>query len=795
MGTVYLAERADGHYRKQVAIKLVSPHLATEEVLRRFRNERQVEASLDHPNIARLLDGGTTDDGHPYLVMEYVEGLRIDTWCDNRKLPIRDRLMLFRQVCSGVQAAHEKEIVHRDLKPGNILVTADGTPKLLDFGIAKVLNRELSDAAETTVGAGPMTPEYASPEQVRGEPVGPASDIYALGVVLYELLTGQLPYTVQGSDLRLAARVICEHEPMKPSAAIQRTTGGAGPETVSETRGETPAGLRRRLAGDLDNIVLKALRKEPSRRYTSVTEFSEDLSHFLQDLPVQARKESLPYRGRKFLKRNRVASLAAATSAVLVLAVAGGLQQFGASRGATRAAVRSIAVLPLKNLSHDPQQEALVDGMTEALIGDLAKIRSLRVIARDSIMRYKDVSNPAASAARELKADSLVEGSVLRSGERVRISVQLTSGAMNRVLWTQTYDRDLQDVPAMESDVARAIAREIQIQLTPQEEARLSSSPVNRQAYEAYLRGRYQLYKHTREGFERSLQQFKDAIDIDPAYAPAWAGLADCYYELSTAVLPAHEAMPKARAAALKALAIDGTLAEAQTTLAQVQSQYDWDWATAEKGYLRALELNASYAQGHQYYGWYLAEQGRLKDAIREMAEAYRLDPLTPWRATNLAWTYYLARRNDEAIGQYHKILELDSQSGVTHYSLGLAYEQKQMFEPAITEFLKAQALDDKCDQCLAFLGHAYAVSGRTNEARHTLEKLLEPSRPHYVDAYYPGLVYTGLGDAANAFEWFEKAYQDRSEELLIMKVDPRLDRLHSDPRFQSLLRRIGLPQ
>ena len=206
MGTVYLAERADGQYRKQVAIKLVSPHLGTEEVLRRFRNERQVEASLDHPNIARLLDGGTTEDGLPYLVMEYVEGVRIDAWCDSRKLPVRDRLKLFRQVCAAVQSAHEREIIHRDLKPGNILVTADGTPKLLDFGIAKVLNRDLSEAAETTIGAGPMTPEYASPEQVRGERVGPASDIYALGVVLYQLLTGQLPYTVQGGDLRTMAR-------------------------------------------------------------------------------------------------------------------------------------------------------------------------------------------------------------------------------------------------------------------------------------------------------------------------------------------------------------------------------------------------------------------------------------------------------------------------------------------------------------------------------------------------------------------------------------------------------------
>ena len=264
MGTVYLAERADGQYRMQVAIKLVSRHLCTDEVLRRFRNERQVEAFLDHPNIARLLDGGATGDGLPYLVMEYVDGVRIDTWCDSRKLPVREQLKLFRQVCSAVQSVHEKHIIHRDIKPDNILVTADGTTKLLDFGIAKVLNPGLSELAEDTVGLGPMTPEYASPEQVRGERVGAASDIYALGVVLYQLLTGQLPYSAQGDDLRKA---ICEQEPAAPSKAAERT-------------GKTA--LSRQLAGDLDNILLQCLEKEPQRRYSSVEQLSEDVDRFLK---------------------------------------------------------------------------------------------------------------------------------------------------------------------------------------------------------------------------------------------------------------------------------------------------------------------------------------------------------------------------------------------------------------------------------------------------------------------------------------------------------------------------------
>ena len=329
MGTVYLSERADGQYRKRVAIKLVNPHLGTEEILRRFRNERQVLAALDHPHIARLLDGGTTEDGRPYLVMEYVEGMPIHAWCDSRKLGVRDRLRLFRKVCAAVQYAHDKEVIHRDIKPSNILVTTEGSPQLMDFGIAKVLSRELSAVTlETATGSGPMTPEYASPEQIRGEAVGPASDIYSLGVVLYQLLTGQLPYAIQAHELGRLTRIICEQEPVKPSAA-------ATLNTVSELRGESATGLRRLLAGDLDHVVLKALRKEPERRYASVAQFSDDIDRFLQDLPVRARRESLSYRGLKFLKRNRVPALAAVVGAALVAAIVVGLGRFAVSTSGT----------------------------------------------------------------------------------------------------------------------------------------------------------------------------------------------------------------------------------------------------------------------------------------------------------------------------------------------------------------------------------------------------------------------------------------------------------------------------
>jgi serine/threonine protein kinase/tetratricopeptide (TPR) repeat protein len=746
MGAVYRAVREDD-FRMQVAIKLLKRGTDTEAALKRFRIERQILAGLQHPNIAHLIDGGATETGLPYFVMEYVEGTPLLEYA--APLPVRQRLELFRVVCSAVQYAHEKLIVHRDIKPGNILVSPEGIPKLLDFGIAKLLD-PAADGATATAGMRLMTPDYASPEQVQGEPVTTATDVYSLGAVLYELLTDQRAHHV---------------ERKKPSMVAKH------------------------LDPDLDNIVLMALRKEPERRYGSVQEFSDDIDRFLQDLPVRARKENLLYRGRKFLKRSRALILAGTIGAVIILAILTGLSRISkpnASRS-TDAAPRSIAVLPLENLSHDPQQEPFVDGMTDALIGDLGKIRSLRVIARDSVMRYKGAHKPATSTARELNANALVEGSVLRSGDRVRVSVQVRAGAMDRVLWSQTYDRDLQDMPALQSDAARAIAREIQIPLTPQEEARLSPSrAVNRQAYEAYFKGRYQWYKFNDEGWNKSIQYFKQAVDIDPAYALAWAGLADGYYGVSDQTLPPREAMPLARAAALRALALDENLAEAHASLAIIQAQYDWDWASAEKSFRRALELNPSYAYGHRYYSWYLAEMGRLDQAISEAQEAYRLDPLPPLIGTHLGWIYSLARRPDQAIAQLHKVLEIDSSAAVTHWSLGAAYEQKGMVDQAIAEYLKVQAMPH--------LAHIHAVTGKREQARRELAKLLEGSRQHYIDPYVIAGIYVGLGETDKAFEWFEKAYEERSEEILFLKVDPVLDSIHADPRYQSLLRRIGLP-
>lgn len=790
MGTVYLAERSDGEFRKQVAIKLMTPQFGAGKVVNRFRNERQVLAALDHPNIARLLDGGSTEQGFPYLVMDYVDGIRIDDWCDNRRLTVRARLKLFLHVCAAVEYAHAKQVIHRDIKPNNILVTAEGVPKLLDFGIAKVLNPDLrAETLETTTGFAPMTPDYASPEQVRGEPPGPPTDIYSLGLVLYRLLTGRLPYQLPETDLPRVAQVICEAEPVKPSVAVSRD------DSMAASRGESAYGLRQALAGNLDNIVLNALRKEPERRYGSVREFSEDIERHLENVPVHARQESLHYHGRQFVGRHRTVIATAAVSTITVLALVAMLQRFAPSTSGTVSATQSIAVLPFENLSNDAQ-EPLVEGVTDGLMTGLAKIRQLRVISRESATRYRGAPQAPAQIARNLGANALVQGSVQQSEDHIRVNLRLIAGSMERVQWSKTYDAEVRDIPAVQDEAVRAIAQEIGIPLSQQQSQRLSPLRfTNREAYEAYVKGRYFLLKHTTAGFQKALEYYQRAADIDPAHPLAWVGIADAYRHLSTMHLPPKEAMPKAKAAVMRALALDDTISEAHSSLAMIQSQYDWDRPAAEGSFKRAIELNPSNELAHLDYSQYLAEEGRFEMSIEQAEQAQHINPLPAFTATNLAWIYTLARRENEAIAVCRKTLEVEPKSAVTHLTLGLAYRQKKMFDEAAAEFRMVETLtaDDIPPQGPTGLAYVYAESGKTQQARRLLERMLQYARDQYYDPYEIAAVYAALKETDKAFEWLDKAFRQRSEEILVMKVDPFMDPIRSDPRFRTMLERLKL--
>lgn len=768
MGAVYHAVRG-GDFRMQAAVKVVKRGFDTDAALSRFRNERRILAELRHPNIAGLLDGGATDNGLPYLVMEFVDGVPLLEYA--QPLALRARLQLFRTVCGAVQFAHDHNVLHRDIKPGNILVTKDGFPKLLDFGIAKVLDASPgeSGAALTMAGPRPMTPQYASPEQVRGEPLGPASDIYSLGTVLYELLTGQQAQRIETySPIEIETQV-CKRAPAKPSALVKD------------------------LGRDLDNIVLKALHKEPGRRYRSAEDLSADIGRYLADRPVLARPDSLAYRGSKFLKRNRVPAAAAALAGVAVLAAMVGVDRFA---GRPDAKPKSIAVLPLENLSGDAQHEYFSDGMTDALIDSLARIQGLHVISRTSSMSFKGNKGRVSDIARSLGVRTIAEGSVLRSGDRVRLSMRLIDGPGDRLLWSGSYEGGARELMALDGKVAAAMAHEIGVTLTGAGKARLlRPRNVNLAAFDAYLKGRHQYYSgFERESLDKSIGWFQQALAIDPGYARAYSGLADCYYILSNTHAPPSEMMPKAKWAAEKALQLDDSLAEAHATLAMVRSMYEFNRGAADEGFRRAVELKPSDPVAHIWYSFHLAGMGRLDESLAESKRAAELDPVSPGTNAYNGWPLFFARRYGDLIAQMQPLADANPAFNLPFCLLGEAYTQKGDWGKAIPYLEKSHQMDG-LPESLAQLGRAYALAGRSADARKVLQRLTRMSRRRFASAYNFALIHAGLGERDKALDWLEKVEDDRSDWFTVLDVDPRLDSLRSDPRFEVVRRKAGLAQ
>jgi serine/threonine-protein kinase len=766
MGAVYLAAREDD-FRMQVAIKLLKRGTDTETALRRFRVERQILAGLQHPNIARLLDGGDTETGLPYLVMEHVDGIPLLEYA--APLPVRARLELFRSLCSAVHYAHQRQIVHRDIKPANILVTGEGIPRLLDFGIAKLLDPAPHTAGVTLTGGGvrPMTPEYASPEQVRGEAVTAATDIYSLGAVLYELLTGRKAQQVEACGPGGIAEVICTREPRKPSAVV--------PE----------------LDPDLDNIVMMALRKEPERRYPSAEELSADIDRYLHDQPVHARPESVLYRGRKFLKRNRAPATAAVASAIVVLSLLAGLERF-ASDGYGNA--RSLAVLPLENLSGDPDQEYFAEGVTDALISNLAQLQGVRVISRTSSMTFKGVRRKLPEVARSLKVRMIAEGSVLRSGGRISLAVRLVDAQKDTPVWSGRYEGDASEVVGLQEKAAAAIAKEIGASLSARHKARaLRYQRVDLGAYDAYLRGRHQYFADfSRESVEKAIALYQKALGLDPRYAPAYSGLADCYYMLSNTHYPPTEMMPKAKWAAEQAIRLDDTLGEAHGTLALVRSLYEFRRREAGEGFRRAIGLKPSDALVRLWYAFHLAGMGQFNQSLAEVEQAAQLDPVSPGMNAYGAWPLFFARRYDEVIQRLQPLADAHPDYNLAYALLGEAHAYKGEWSKAIPYLEKAHQMDG-LPESLAQLGRGYAAAGRTADAREVLQRLRALSQRRFASAYLFALVHTGLGERDEAFRWLQKAEEDRSEWFALVNVDPRLDLLRSDPRFAGVLRAVGL--
>ncbi len=777
MGSVYLAIRADDEFQKRVAIKLIKRGMDTDFIVKRFRNERQILASLDHPHIARLLDGGTTEDGLPYFVMEYVEGEPLYRYSDTRRLSIGQRLELFRKVCSAVHYAHLNLVIHRDLKPSNILVNADGTPKLLDFGIAKLLNPELAyhPLDPTTAAIRLMTPEYASPEQVRGETLTAGSDVYALGVMLYELLTDHRPYKLTSHLANELARVICEQEPELPSIAVNiiEVIGDDGddlfeitPATVSKARSTTSEQLKRELAGSLDNIILKAMHKDVARRYNSVEELSEDIRRYLDGRPVAAPSY--------FPSPTRSSIITADPST----------------------ASRSIAVLPFQVLRLEEKgEEFLGMGLADAIITKLSNIQRIIVRPTSAVIKYFDGTHNILTAGHELNVGFVLDGRIQRAGDRIRVTVQLISVRDGQPVWAAKFDENYTDIFSVEDSISEQVAHALVPHLSGEErELLLRRETENANAYQAFLKGRYLWTRFTPEGFTRAVEQFREAIRLDPNYAQAYVGIADYYNWAAIFGLgsPADN-FPLAKAAAIRALEIDGSLAEAHAALAFTNLCYEWNWTGAEQRFRRSIELNSNYGPAHQWYSNLLAGQGRFAEAIAEINHALELNPLSMMDRSMAGWTYYHARQYERAEQELRAALEVDRNFSNCYLMLGFVYERLGRYDESINALHKALELMSGSVVPLLPLAYTLAMKGNQREAREILERLHEHSDQHYVSPYFFALIHTGLGETEEAFKWLEKAVETHDEWMVWLGVEPKLDPLRGDPRFADLLKQVGL--
>jgi serine/threonine-protein kinase len=724
MGEVWKAH--DANLDRVVAIKVLLRGTLSDATARdRFRREALLLSRLSHPGVATIFDFDA-QGGHDFLVMEYVPGGTLESRLGTGPLPLESLLGWGAAIADALQNAHQNGILHRDLKPGNVLLTAEGLPKILDFGLALLLTGGKTTGRMTQVGTIIGTLPYMAPEQLFGEADDARTDVYALGIMLFEMATGRLPFVKD-----------------RPEALMFEIINNA-PPSVRSIRPEAPEAL--------DRLVAECLQKDPPRRPASAAAVGETLRRIRDGAPVAP------------------SALPAST------------------------AIRAIAVLPFRNVSQAPAQEYFADGMTEAIISDLARIRALRVISRTSAMKYKGTTRSLPEIARELNVDAVLEGSALLVGKRVRVSVQLVAARSDETLWADRYDRELEDVLGLQSELAETVAREIAIQLTPTEATQLAKrEPVNPEAHLEYLKSRHSYYAASPQAVEVGLRHARRALELDPGLATAWSALADCHALRATrGMAPPAEAFAEATAAAMKALEFDPSLAEAHAALGVIRS-HSGDLAGGLRALQRAIELNPGLGMAHDRLGRVLYSYGRHAEAIVAMHKAVSLDPLSMLIRTGAGDAHYFAREYEKSVVHYRMALELDPRFDGAHTDLARSLEALGLFDEARAEYEEGRRLSGGVAGPSFGLAHLEAASGNTAEARRLLAELTEARARRVVSAWGIAAVHASLGEVDEAFRWLDIAVAERASGLILLRVHPRLDPIRSDPRYDALVRRLGL--
>jgi len=756
MGVVYKAE--DTRLKRTVALKFLPPTLTTDpEAKERFVHEAQAASSLDHPNICNIHEIGETDDGQLFIAMACYDGETLKKNIERGPLKIEEAIDIAIQVAHGLAKAHEHGIIHRDIKPANIMITSDGLGKIVDFGLAKLSGQTMLTKTGSTVG----TAAYMSPEQARGETADHRTDIWAIGVVLYEMLTGRHPFAGE-YESAVTYRILNED-----------------PEFVSKIRPEVPARL--------DHIIERAIAKDPAQRYQTADELCADLKAVSEDRTGSRQRKAVF--GRLGRRQRKIAVRALPVLIVLIAVIV-----YFLTRGVPGSGPVSIVLLPLENITDDKSQEWFIDGMTEALITSLARISGLRVTQRSSAMKYRGGNKSASEIASELEVSYVLEGSVLRLTNHVKITIRLIDAVTNKYLWAEEYSRDFTELLALQGEVAKTIAGQVQVTLTQAEHNLLSQEKhVDPKTYEAYLKGNFFLYKLTREGIGMALQYYELATGIDSTYAPAYAGIALVWgARAQMGYAPMSVAAKEGEWAINKALALDSSLAEVHYMVGVRRAWLEWNWDGAMQSFRKAVELRPNLAEMRAYFSHLLFTLKQPDEAMVQIEEALKLDPFNSLIQSLYAMDLMYVRRYDEVIRVLRKTLQSSPIEPVALSTIRSAYHQKKMDDEALEAWrLSYEARGDS--EAIHALNHGRAEGGYSRALQNLAEMLIERSKTSYVAPWQVATLYTRAGMKEAALDWFEKAYDAHDPNMPYLNVDPIFDELRGHPRFQAILKKMGL--